>query len=317
MHPNRRLIAPLALFVSATLLAVSCAPPTPPPPENWSVTAHTHTNVVQNEFQDSSLARCPGGNIILVRNCWDEPYIIQIGFRVTYGVPDSATSWIVGTDSEFCNSTDRPYGPNTCPVPESYGRVEFTNVNPIGPAEVLSGSGQLELIGVMTLAWEKDLSWTGGPLSIANQIRGVLETTLNDTVAAGQLPSSIDGLVDDLVATFTSGGLFGPIGALAWQVIQDGITSLGNPDDNMGIALSVFPAITSDLRPLVTSGLDAAGYLGPRTLTFEVPIVGELGVLLNIRPLAPMDFDLDFNASEIGILNNSGVHRYSYTVARE
>jgi hypothetical protein len=320
MRNARNLLGLAAVVLAASVIAVSCVPPEPPPPQNWSVNAHTHTNVVQNEFQESPgfplYSPCPGGNILLVRNCWDEPYILQIGWRVTYGIPGSTTTWVRGTDSEFCNSTTRSYGPNTCAVPASYGKIDFPNVKPLDVIDVLAGNGKLELLGVMTLAWEKDLSWTGGPVSITNQIAGLLKESLDETIASGVLPNNVDDLIDDLVSKFTDGGLFGPAGALAFQVIQDGITALGNPDENLGISMSVFPSVKGDLRALVQTGLVQAGFFGPKVLTFDVDIVGQLGVILNLRPLGVQDFNLDFVASETGILNNSGTHRYSYSMTQ-
>jgi hypothetical protein len=85
MRPRRTArVAITALLVVSGLLAAACVPP-PPTGQNWSFRG---TSVTVNNSQDEVC-------VLLCVNSEDEPYLLQVAFRVRIGAPNSAQAWTV------------------------------------------------------------------------------------------------------------------------------------------------------------------------------------------------------------------------------
>lgn len=181
------------------LVATACTPPSPPPVENWKFQA-TQLQVL-NQTEYINVVGCGLGN------CYDEPYHINIWFRVKFGEANSAQTGVVYTDDcspEIEVREAGKGGPDTAnllPTADacSAGTVAFNNVQMLDVLDI-NDTNKLEIMGVWQWAMEEDQFGID-----ASGIAAAFKKVLNDTVAGGTAPPT-SGLVSYIISTLFSGG---------------------------------------------------------------------------------------------------------------
>jgi hypothetical protein len=183
----RRRAGVLASLVAViSLVSVACIQPAPAtghPP--FSFRATDVTAIDQTEFTWAV-------------NTHDEPYLVNIQFRVKIGKPNSASASVVesrGASPEpsvckvgnqggigYCDSGDEYYSfVNTAQT----AQVTWGNVPRFDVADLLNTNNKLEVLGVWTWAMEEDLMPNLTPGSLAS----IIASALNATLATGSVPN--------------------------------------------------------------------------------------------------------------------------------
>lgn len=268
----------VALLVTA-MFAAACTP-APPVTSSWAVQAKTFINVDQNpDWEAPDYDR------------YDEPYIMQVAFRVTIGVENSAQTWLVHNYPQIiCKSEDgtKPAGPNTvvgdrtCAIPEKMGTVTFPAVTQPDITDLNEGA-PIEILGTLGIMYEKDAIFEGGPKELWQGVAGAMKPILNNLLGSGALPETpedIAALLGDVL-----GDALGAVGG----ILLGTIAGLGNPDDLIGIAPSIFIASGGVLRDLL-------GGLLP-------PVIDLVNAALKADPDGAFPDGLPIH---LGVTNNSG-----------
>ncbi len=302
-HVRTRRVGFVAAFLTISVVAAACVPP-PPPSETWSFKADQVTAVVGND-PFINLFGC-GGAEGLTQNCFDEAYTINIWFRVKVGVPNSAETGVVSTRSNavsLCaqNRSSCSGNPTTRSLNDAQGgRVNFPDLQRFDVIDVLANqNAPLEIVGSWVWAMEEDLA---GTLN-AGPIAGILKNVLNDTIAAGSLPSDLNDLVQLIIDNLGQAIL------LAGSALLDAITSIlfGLGDDVLGSRFYIGLGVKGDLASIVNAVVpDLEGF---NTNLAFVGIPDVLG--LSIRGLGGTS--QTFNNQ---VFNQDGRHDYNFRFFR-
>jgi hypothetical protein len=248
MHRTRSRLAAVVGILAVMGIAASCVPQAPTT-ESWTFRANSVTvNDSQDEVRDPIFGLC-----IAIPSCEDEPYTLNIGFRVKIGVPGSADAFVVN------NRTDAPEnvseGATVNLTGNAQNAITWNGVKPLSLVDLLNSSNKLEVVGVYTWSSEEDLVGNG---LAADGVAGILEDALNSTLAAGSLPSDAS-LILDLVLD----NILGALGLLAQNVPLFGLG-----DDVLGGALYIGIGAKGDLANIINS---AIGSTPP--ITFAIPLL--------------------------------------------
>jgi hypothetical protein len=218
-------------------IAASCAPP-PPAAVNWSFRG---TNMTVNDVQDEVC-------VLICVNTEDEPYLLQVAFKVTIGQANSAQAWKVK------GSTLPSTGKNQSRTLTGgqQATVNFTNVRPLDVLSALNSNNKLDIVGTYTWAAEEDFfdSLSGGADAVAN----LLKSALNSTLASASLPSDANALIN-LVLDL----LFRNLGS-AFQLIASNIPCLGTCDDVLGGRVYVGIGATGSLATILDSVISGVSF---------------------------------------------------------
>ncbi len=297
-----RLLAVTACITTIATLGAACTPPAPaaPPGERFQLNVTKFHNIHQNEFTG-------------LLNELDEPYILQVGFTVKLGVPNSTNTFLVEDHPrEICSSGDgipqpglghRDHtGPTTCNVPAAQGRVSFPPVQRLDVADVLFGSTPLTIAGAITVAMEEDAIIPLGINAQLAAIEAAVKDVLNSTVAGSAVPATQSELRALLVSLVGDALRF--FGGRALNLLGGFL----NGDDRIGIA----PIILVGARGLLADLLRPS--MGAGSVASEVA-----GTSIRTRTaiLEPSTFSMDFHA-EPGFLENLSQdvtdYRYDYSI---
>lgn len=243
----------VGMVAAFAAVAASCTPATPPPPINWSFKG---TNITVNEPQDGVydpiFHAC-----LAIPNCNDEPYLLQVAFRVRIGEPNSAQAWVV----KGATMPSLGKGASRTLTAAEQAKVDFTGVQPLDVLDALNPANKMDIVGTYTWAAEEDTfdSLTGGAQSVADAFK----TALNSTLAAGTLPSGDTNALLNLVFSALFGNFNTP-----FKLILANIPCLGLCDDVLGGAVYVGLGVTGTLA----SAIDGA--LGSFPVpSFSIPLV--------------------------------------------
>ncbi|MBS1836911.1 MAG: hypothetical protein JST64_04370, partial [Actinobacteria bacterium] len=230
----------VGMVAAFAAVAASCTPATPPAPINWSFKGTSMTvNEPQDGVYDPIFHQC-----IAIPNCKDEPYLIQVAFRVRIGEPNSAQAWIVKGDT--LPSTGK--GESRTLTGGQQAKVDFNGIQPLDVLDALNPANKMDIVGTYTWAAEEDTinSLTGGAQSVADAFK----TALNKTLAAGSLPSGDTNALLNLVFSALFGNFNTP-----FKLILANIPCLGLCDDVLGGAVYVGIGATGTLASLIDSAL--------------------------------------------------------------
>jgi hypothetical protein len=247
MHRTRSRLVGVVGILAVMGVAAACAP-MPPASESWTFRATQVTiNDSQDEIRDPLFGFC-----IAIPNCDDEPYTLNIGFRVKIGQANSASTQVIN------NRTDAPSvseGSTVALTGNQQGTVTFNNVKTLDVLDLLNTNNKLEVVGVYTWASEEDLVGNG---VAANAVADILRDALNSTLATGSLPSDAS-LILDLVLD----NILGALGLLAQN-----IPLFGLGDDVLGGALYIGIGAKGGLADIIDGTI---GSTPP--ITFDIPIL--------------------------------------------
>ena len=185
-HTTR--VAVVAMLAAFGLVAAACVPPSTgpgaPAPVNWAVEGD---RVTVNDSQDETC-------VLICVNLNDEPYLLQIAFKVTLGQPGSAVAWRTGSAANEYN--DLGAGESHVLVGAERARATFNGIKPLDLLSALNPANKMDVFGTYTWAMESDLvSYDGA----ADDFAQIFEDALNAVVAPATLPSTEEELVDLLI----------------------------------------------------------------------------------------------------------------------
>lgn len=251
MQTTKRARAALVGLVAVmAVVAASCVPPPPPAPIDWSFRATSMTvNDSQDEIRDPIFGAC-----IAIPNCDDEPYLLNVAFRVRIGEPGSAQAWVV--EGSTLPSTSE--GSSRTLTGGQQAAVSFPGVQPLDLTSALTPGNKLDIVGIYTWAAEEDTidSLGGGAETVAD----LFESTLNDLLAGDQLPSDPGALLDLLL-----GALFDDFGAV-FDLILSNIPCFGLCDDVLGGAVYLGIGATGALAQAIDQAIASTPFP-----TFAIP----------------------------------------------
>ncbi|HNK38264.1 MAG TPA: hypothetical protein PLN09_10055 [Microthrixaceae bacterium] len=236
-------LALVGLVAAFATVAAACAPDAPPPweppaPINWSFKG---TNITVNDAQDEVRVL---GACVAIPNCDDEPYLLQVAFRVRIGQPGSADAWVVKGDtlpSISEGSSQSLSGGQQAPV-------TFTGVQPLDILSALNPANKMDVVGVYTWAAEED---SINSLSVgANATADVFKNALNATLAAGTLPNQDANALVSMVFDALFSNISNPFAMLA-----SNLPCLGLCDDVLGGAVYVGIGATGTLAGIMDAAL--------------------------------------------------------------
>ncbi len=220
MVKNRKLAVSLLAMLAVIGLASACTPPAEGgglPTTNWSFKGTTVRVDDSQDAVDVPLIGC-------VVNCKDEPYLLNVAFRVKIGVHGSAQAWAVN------NRTSAPEdvaAGQTVNAGAGGSPVIFNGVAPVDLLDLANTNNHLEVMG--TYVWASEEDQVGNGLA-ADSLADLLEDALNATLATADLSSLDANFILDLV--------FSNIGNALGIAVQN-IPLFGLGDDLMGGALYI------------------------------------------------------------------------------
>ena len=231
-----------ALVAATALLAAACTPGGPPA-NNWKVKP-VSIEVVQQEDFDAG----------------DEPYVIQVGFRSKLGVPGSSSASIASQ----CYGAALPApdaAPNgtTVAIPAGSADLSFPMAQNLDIGDVLLNTAPLEIFGNLTFAMERDGIFDGCAISdaLGSALVPVLTDALNLLIANSPVPPTQDELVNLIVANL--GNFLSAVGSILGAIIE----GLGNPDDIIGVGVSLLLPTAGTFTDLLNTALRPGRHLHP------------------------------------------------------
>lgn len=250
MQRTRSRLALAVAILSVMGLAAACAPQ-PPSNESWTFRANS---VTVNDSQDE--VRGLFGECIpleVLNGCKDEPYTLNIGFRVKIGAAGSASTEVVNNRTDAPENI--PAGSTVTLTGNQQNAITWNNIKPLDVVDLASSSNKLEVVGVYSWASEED--FVGNGLA-ADSVANILEDALNSTLAAGTLPND----VNDILAM-----ILDHIGDALGLLVQN-IPLLGLGDDVLGGALYLGIGAKGGLADIIN---DATASTPP--ITLAIPLV--------------------------------------------
>jgi hypothetical protein len=238
----------LAVMLMGVRPTVASATPSAPtasgPPGTWLIDADrlTTSNIQEDGFFSDG----------------DEPYVAVIGFRSTFGVPNSSTAQYLGDLRELSDGADDG---DVLGISDAEGRADFPSVSRISLEDISNGASP-EVIGTVTVAVESDATpfsvmdsaFTDAEDTVKQLLAATVEqTTLSDLLGAASDPVVRQQLIDRLTGKVTD------IMSDAEPTLLDKIllflVSFTDPDDVIDMKVSAFLAVDDTLGALVDQAI--------------------------------------------------------------
>lgn len=288
MHRTRTRLAAVVGVLAVMGMAAACAPPPAPVSESWTFRASQVTvNDSQDEVRDPIFGTC-----ISFAGCSDEPYTLNIGFRVKIGVPNSAQTVVVNNRTSAPQSVCE--GCTVTLTGNQQNAVTWNDVKALDLIDLFDTNNKLEIFGVYSWASEED---TVGNGVAADAVANILKDALNSTLATGSLPSDAS-LILDLVLN----NIFGALGLIAQN-----IPLFGLGDDVLGGGLYIGIGAKGQLASIIDGTIGTAP-----PITFNIPIV-DLPPDIVGGGIFTMGGPKSFTQTYTGA---GGQHTYVYNVAK-
>ncbi len=166
----------------------------------------------------------------------DEPFVLNLWFRVKYNQPNSAQVGIVGSRNNALGSTLA--GQSATLTGGQTSEVVFGDVQLVDVLDVFNNNNKLEVVGTWTWAMERDdVAVTG----VADSALNIVKNLLNTVVASGNIPEDPNELVGAILGDFddifklVAGALFASIPGIPDDAIGSrfyiGVPSKGTLSD--------------------------------------------------------------------------------------
>jgi hypothetical protein len=281
-----RFVAVVGIF-AVMAIAASCAPPPPPAAQTWTFRG---TQVTVNQSQDKT---CVLGVCV---NSSDEPYLINVGFRVKIGVPGSAQTQVANARSSAHQNV--PEGGVRALTGAQQATITWPNLRPLDVIDLANPENALEVVGVYSWASEEDFVGNG---AAADATATVLRDALNATLAQGSLPSDLSQILDLVLSNIFD----------ALIIVAQNIPLFGLGDDVLGGGLFVGIGATGTLGSIVETAIGQAP-----APTFNIPIVDLPPDIQGggfFATVGAVGYTKDFTQSYSGA---GGRHTYNYRAER-
>ncbi|CAN5467280.1 hypothetical protein BH10ACT3_BH10ACT3_12520 [soil metagenome] len=216
---TRSWLAGAVALLAVMGVAASCAPTAPDgsiATKNWTFKANSvKVNSSQDAVYDPIFGAC-----ISFAGCKDEPYLLNIGFRVKIGVPGSASAFVVNPRTDA--PEDVAPGTTVNVSGAAASATTFNGVQALDLADLANTNNHLEVVGTYVWASEEDTIGNG---AAGSAIAGLLTDALNDTLASTSLTNLDASFIINLILN-NIGGAFG--------IIANNLPTLGLGDDVLG-----------------------------------------------------------------------------------
>ena len=244
-----RSVAAGVLALALIGLAAACTPPVP-------VTNNVTFKADQVTVNNSQDETCVLG---ICANRSDEPYILNVAFRVKIGQPGSAQAFVVKGDANGSIGA----GSTHVSAGNEQAAVNFNGVQSIDILDALQPGASLEIFGVYTWSAEEDNinSLSTGAGGIAT----IIKDALNRTVAPASIPSSAQALVDLVLDVVLDN-----ITAVLKTVVSN-IPCLGLCDDVLGGAVYLGIGVGGTLGDLVNQVIGSVTFPNVAIPIIDVP----------------------------------------------
>lgn len=181
----------------------------------------------------------------------DEPYLAVIQFRVKPGVANSTSVQYLGNLRELHGGADDG---DSFGIPDAMGRANFPGVKTVSLADILGGASP-EIVGVITVAMESDLSSWGAINGIMGDVAAELERQLRtviETLTFAEIltPGAAGERLKQVAASVE-----GAATPSFWRGVGLWFAAIGDPDDVIGFKVLLFAAVDNELRPTVDAAL--------------------------------------------------------------
>lgn len=238
MKTRKKLLVSAVALLTVVGMTAACTPPDSGgglPAVNWSFKG-TKVKVIDSQDEVRGLfGECIPLEVL--GGCKDEPFLLNVAFRVKLGLPNSAQAWVV--NNRTAAPQDIPAGTTVDPVGDAAGgKVTFGGVQPVDLLDLANTNNHLEVFGTYTWATEEDQFGLG---VAADTVANLLKDALNTTLAT----SDISGLDAQAILNTILNSLFANIGGtfvIGLQNIENwfGGWGLGDlSDDTLGGAVYV------------------------------------------------------------------------------
>lgn len=215
-------------LLATTMLASACTPETAPANPTTTKTFKA-TSVTVNDAQDS--VDCG-----FFDKC-DEPGVLNVGFRVKLGVANSAVTNVAVGKNAWPGVFDQGLkaGQSHTYTGDQQGAITFANVSSPDLINLPFGA-PIEVVGYWAWKIEDDGIIAANVSNMANAIATALTPVLNQTVAAGTVPSDMNQLVSTVLNAIMNMGFFNLVGTGLTAALNNlNISS----DDVMGSAMYI------------------------------------------------------------------------------
>ncbi len=276
-----------ALVAATALLAAACTPGGPPA-NNWKVKPVSIQVLRQEDF-----------------DAGDEPYVIQVGFRSKLGVPGSSSASIASQ----CYGAALPApdaAPNgtTVAIPAGSADLSFPMAQNLDIGDVLLNTAPLEIFGNLSFAMERDGIFGGCAISdaLGSALVPVLTDALNLLIANSPVPPTQDELINLIVANL--GNFLSAVGSILGAIIE----GLGNPDDIVGVGVSLLLPTAGTFTDLLNTAFAVAGIFTPGLETGFIPIdTLPSSVKIKVGSLIPSVTTFDFDGDAAHYVYTSSI----------
>jgi hypothetical protein len=290
---RRALVAVVGLF-SLAAVGAACTPPVygGPPTSNFTFRA---TSVTVNSVNDDWNITC---------FCYkDEPRVLNIGFRVKMGVPNSASSQVSVGDNPWPGVFQQGLGAGQSHsfTSSQQGIVTFNAVNMPDLADLAQGAA-LEIVGVWAWKVEDDGILAANVNNIANAIAPAIVSALNSTLALATVPSDANQIVSAILAAIGNLGFFN-LFATVFTGLMNNLNILS--DDVTGSAMYVGVGASGTLGSIINSLEANFPAIAIPSLIVPPDIGG--GRIFSLSS-APRNFSNNFTNPGV-----DGQHTYNYT----
>jgi len=242
MQKTRSWLAGGIAMLAVMGVAASCAPTAPGggggiATKDWAFKGTSVTvNSSQDEVRDPIFGTC-----ISFAGCKDEPYLLNIGFRVKIGQPGSAQTFVVNPRTDAPEDVGPGQTVNVVGT-AAESKTTFNGIQGLDVFDLANANNKLEVVGTYVWSSEEDQVGNG---AAANAVANLLKDALNATLATADLTSLDAQFIIDLILG-NLGGAFGIIG--------NNIPLLGLGDDVLGGGMYIGIGAVGTLG----SALDAA-----------------------------------------------------------
>ena len=223
-----RLVRTLPALLAVALVAAAC-----------TVDVSAHTLTVDQAQEDG-----------LLQN-GDEPYVAVIKWRVIPGTAGSASTEFIGNLDELATGADDG---DVLTIPSSMGAVSFPDIQWTSTQGLLQGILP-ELTGTVMIAMESDFTPWGTINNLMNDVEASLLTELQNQIE----PLTIADLTNPEVVSAALASAAANVEATVTPSVLDSIliwlSSLGNPDDLIGVGFTVWIAAQGSLGQFIESSL--------------------------------------------------------------
>ena len=215
--------------------------PTPPPTQNFTFKADSVTVNSSNDKGPCLFGVC-------VPPAKDEPYVVNIAFKVTIGEANSASTTIVTGDNHWPGALDQGPGEGSSHT-FAGGEQAATTLSTTMLDVADLATNKLQIAGVWSWGMEADLYSPGGIEAAAN----TLKTALNTALGGGTLPSDTGAIVSMILNAIGGvNGVFSFLGA--------NLGSIFFGDDAIGSKLYIGVGARGALSSIIQSTAGGAAF---------------------------------------------------------